>query len=56
MDPIRISVIKEWSIPRNIFKVQFFLEFTNFYGRFIKKYSQITISLINLIKKECEWV
>ena len=31
MDPVKIGVIKEWPIPRNISEVQSFLGFTNFY-------------------------
>ena len=51
MDPKKISIIAGWPTPRNILEVQFFLGFINFYWRFIKKYSEIAISLINLIKK-----
>ena len=56
MDPIKISMIKGWPTPGNISEVQSFLEFTNFYYRFIKKYSQITANLINLTKKGYKWV
>ena len=51
MDPIKISVIEEWLILKNILEVQLFLGFINFYYRFIKEYLRIAISLINLIKK-----
>ena len=51
MDLIKINIIKGWLTPRNILKVQLFLGFINFYCRFIKKYSEIAISLINLTKK-----
>ena len=51
MDSVKIGIIKEWPTPRNIFKVQLFLGFINFYRRFIKKYSEVAGSLINLIKK-----
>ena len=51
MDSVKISVIKGWPIPKNISEVQFFLGFTNFYYRFIKKYSEIAASLTNLTKK-----
>ena len=52
MDPKRICVIKKWLTPRNILKVLFFLGFANFYCKFIKEYSKITITLISLIKKD----
>ena len=45
-----------WPILRNISEVQLFLKFINFYYRFIKRYSEVTISLINLIKKGQPWV
>ena len=51
IDPVKIGIIKGWPTPKNIFEVQSFLGFTNFYRRFIKKYSEVTTSLINLIKK-----
>ena len=51
IDLIKISIIKGWPIPKNILEVQLFLEFINFYRRFIKKYSEIAVSLTNLIKK-----
>ena len=54
MDPEKIRVIKEWPTPRNIFEVLFFLVFINFYRKFIKEYSQVAISLTNLIKKDIE--
>ena len=56
MDPIKISIIKGWLTLRNISKVQLFLGFINFYRRFIKKYSEVAISLIKLTKKDQPWV
>ena len=52
MDPKKINMVIKWPTLRNISEVQSFLEFINFYYRFIKKYSEITTSLINLIKKD----
>ena len=48
----KISIITGWLTPRNISEVQLFLEFIKFYYRFIERYSEIAISLINLIKKD----
>ena len=56
MDLIKISVIKEWPTPKNVFKVQLFLGFANFYRRFIEKYFEIAANLINLIKKGQPWI
>ena len=52
MDPKKISMIAKQLILRNIFKVQFFLGFINFYCRFIEKYFEIAASLTNLTKKD----
>ena len=52
MDSVKIGIIEGWPTLRNISEVQLFLGFVNFYCRFIEKYSEITISLINLIKKD----
>ena len=51
MDPVKINIIKEWPVPRNISEVQLFLGFINFYRKFIEKYSEVAVSLIYLIKK-----
>ena len=52
IDSEKISIIIGWPTSRNILEVQLFLEFTNFYYRFIKEYSEIAVNLINLIKKD----
>ena len=51
MDPEKINIIVGWPTPRNVSEVQLFLGFTNFYYRSIKNYSEVTISLTNLTKK-----
>ena len=51
MDPVKIGVIKRQPAPRNISEVQLFLGFTNFYHRFIEKYSEVAASLTKLTKK-----
>ena len=56
IDPVKIGIIKGWPTPRNISEVQSFLEFINFYRRFIKEYLRIAVSLINLTKKGQPWV
>ena len=56
MDPKKISTIAGWLILKNVYKVQFFLGFINFYCRFIKGYSEVAASLTNLTKKDNLWV
>ena len=54
INPEKINIIIKWPRLKNVSEVQFFLGFINFYWRFIKKYFEIAISLINLIKKDCK--
>ena len=42
----------EWPVPKNVKEVQFFLEFMNFYRKFIEKYSKIASPLMKLTKKD----
>ena len=52
MDSEKVKQIVEWLTSTNIKKVQLFLEFTNFYRKFIEKYLKIAISLTEMIKKD----
>jgi len=51
MESDRISTIKDWPTPKSIRDVQVLLGFTNFYQRFIRKYSKVTLPLTELRKK-----
>jgi transposase InsO family protein len=51
----KIRTIKDWAVPRNVKDVQSFLGFTNFNRTFIKNYSQITLPLTRLTRKEVTW-
>ena len=52
MDKKNVKAIREWPEPRNLKEVQAFLEFANFYQRFIQGYSQICTLLTKMTKKE----
>ena len=52
MNSEKIQSVVEWPVPKNVKKVQFFLEFTNFYRKFIEKYSKIASPLTELIRKD----
>ena len=52
MDQKKIQAIQNWPVPRSIIEVQKFIEFANFYRRFIKGYSGIAISFIDLTRKD----
>ena len=47
----RVKVIKDWSESKTFWEVQVFLDFANFYQRFIYCYSQIAAPLTDLIKE-----
>ena len=50
MNSIKINAIVNWSISRNLKNVQTFLNFANFYRKFIFDYSKIAKSLIKFTK------
>ena len=50
MDPSRVESISSWPVPESFRDIQVFLGFTNFYRRFIKSYSKITLPLTDLLK------
>ena len=52
IDNKKVKAIREWPEPRNLKEVQAFLEFANFYQRFIQRYSQICTPLTKMTKKE----
>jgi len=56
MNSSKIDIIVNWLILINVKDVQSFLDFANFYRRFIYDYSRITISLTRLIRKDVLFV
>jgi hypothetical protein len=55
MDPAKVQVINDWPEPRKVREVQSFLGFANFYRRFIRNYSEITLPLVHLTRKSTKW-
>ena len=55
MDEAKVKVIQDWPIPRKVKDIQSFLGFANFYRRFIRDYSKITIPLTRLTRKGIPW-
>ncbi len=53
----KVQAVVEWSTSTNLTQMQFFVDFCNFYRRFIKNFSKIVHSLIQLIQKKMifEW-
>src|SRR6266545_296544 len=55
MDPVKIAGVKDWPVPTNKKEVQSFLEFTNFYRRFIQGFSEHAQPLFDLTQKDAKW-
>ncbi len=53
----KVQAVVEWFTSTNLTQMQFFVDFCNFYQRFIKNFSKIVHSLIQLTQKEIifEW-
>jgi len=56
MNSSKINIIVNWLILINVKDVQSFLNFANFYRRFIYDYSKIATSLTYLIRKDVFFV
>ena len=50
----KVKAVKEWSTPTKVKEVESFLEFVNFYRRFIKNFSYMAKPL-NKLKEKKEW-
>ena len=51
MDPTKLKVVELWELPKSVKAVRSFIEFCNFYRKFIPHFSAIARPLINLTKK-----
>ncbi len=57
MNSRKVDVIRSWKVSRSLTHVQIFIDFCNFYRRFIKNFSKIIQFMIKLIWKDhlFEW-
>jgi len=55
MDPVKVTGVREWSIPENWTDVQAFIGFVNFYCRFIQDFSTIARPLFDLTRSDQAW-
>ena len=51
----KVEGVLSWLAPRNVKKVQKFLDLTNLYRRFIKNFTRIAALLYMLVRKEQKW-
>ncbi len=55
MDPVKISGIADWPIPKTVKDVCSFLGFCNFYWAFIRGFANIARPLNQLTRKDVKW-
>ncbi len=57
MNSRKMQAVVDWSTLNNLTQMQFFIDFCNFYQRFIKNFSKIIHSMIQLTQKKIifEW-
>ncbi len=57
MNSRKVQAVVDWPTFNNLTQMQFFIDFCNFYRRFIKNFSKIVRSMIQLIQKKIifEW-
>ncbi len=55
MDPAKVKAVADWPIPDSRRAVQRFLEFANFYRRFIQNFSLIHLTDLTSTKKRFCW-
>ncbi len=57
MNSRKMQAVVDWSTLNNLTQMQFFIDFCNFYRRFIKNFSKIVRSMIQLTQKKIifEW-
>ena len=51
MDPDRIAAITKWLAPTNVYDIQVFLGFANFYRRFVEGFSRVVSPITILLRK-----
>ena len=55
MQKKKVDGVLSWPVPKNIKKVQKFLELINYYRQFIKDFTRIAAPLHLLVRKEEKW-
>jgi hypothetical protein len=55
IDPEKLAAIRDWPTPKNITEVQSFLGFCNFVRKFIRAWSDLSLPLTGLLKKDANF-
>ena len=56
MDLVKVAGVQEWPTPGNKIDIQAFLDFVNFYRRFIRDFSTKAQPLFNLTHSKQVWM
>ncbi|KAK3550710.1 hypothetical protein QTP70_003968 [Hemibagrus guttatus] len=59
MDVVKVRAVTEWPAPSTVWELQRFLDFANFYRRFIRNYSSVARPLTSLLRgkpKKLSWM
>ena len=55
MEKEKVNEVLSWLEPRNTKDVRKFLDFTNYYRRFIKDFAQVARPINVLMRKDMKW-
>lgn len=55
MDRSKMKAILDWEAPTKMTELRSFLGLVNYYRRFIRGYSNITVPLTDMLKKGTSW-
>ncbi|XP_073152831.1 uncharacterized protein [Henckelia pumila] len=56
VDPSKVQAVKDWSVPRSASEIRSFLGLADYYRKFIKGFSSITVPLTALTKKNANFI
>ena len=56
MDPCKIEAVMNWEEPTSMMEIRSFLGLAGYYRRFIKGFSQISLPLTKLTRKDAPFV
>jgi len=52
MNPQKVKAIMNWQAPKSVKRVQSFIDFANFYQKFIKNFSNLVMPMMTLVQKD----
>ena len=55
IDPEKVEAVMSWERPKSVFEIRSFLGLAGYYRRFIEEFSQLTIPMTRLTRKEVKF-